>query len=389
MWLRDRMTGAALPRSRSTTEKGTDAAVGPKLTVQETAQSDRKYVFVCGLPRSGTSVLGRNIARMEDCTGLQNTGVLEDEGGFLQNVYPSEHVCGGPGRFGFDSRAHLTEHSTLLTPGNIAKLQASWHPYWDNTKTIFVEKTPANLLMTRFLQAAFSNSYFIVIKRHPIAVAMAAQKWKVNVTSIGNMFEHWLHCHALFQEDKKYLKHLYELTYEDYVQNPEKHHVEIAEFLGTRVPAPPQSDTFRYVVQWRKPCGLRVPDRTMEEVSEGYSQKYLDRWCHLLNASLFKGYYRFIAKKYESRFLSHGYSLLQGLDAAVKAAVDNSTVPHWIGNLYCIGADGVAFSVRMRARLVGAVMKRLRGLLPEAVKTRIRPLRRRLIPSRQKASVSC
>ncbi len=39
-----------------------------------------KYVFVCGLPRSGTSVIGRNIARLENCTGLHDTGVLEDEG---------------------------------------------------------------------------------------------------------------------------------------------------------------------------------------------------------------------------------------------------------------------------------------------------------------------
>ena len=34
-------------------------------------QSRRKYVFVGGSPRSGTSLLGRNIARMEDCTGLK------------------------------------------------------------------------------------------------------------------------------------------------------------------------------------------------------------------------------------------------------------------------------------------------------------------------------
>src|SRR5690349_21777596 len=45
--------------------------------------SDIKHVFVCGLPRSGTSLLGRNVARLEGCTGFKNTGVLEDEGQFL------------------------------------------------------------------------------------------------------------------------------------------------------------------------------------------------------------------------------------------------------------------------------------------------------------------
>ena len=179
------------------------------LSPQSDDQPSWKYIFVCGLPRSGTSILGRNIARMENCTGFRNTGVLEDEGRFLQDVYPTEDVFGGPGRFGFDPRAHLTEASPLLTPENAAKLRAGWHAYWDNSKTIFVEKTPANLLMTRFLQAAFPNSYFVVIKRHPIPVGMAAQKWKKNVTSLYNMFEHWLHCHRLYDEDKKYLNHVY------------------------------------------------------------------------------------------------------------------------------------------------------------------------------------
>src|SRR5437868_8499989 len=96
---------------------------------QNNGQTLRRYVFVCGLPRSGTSILGRNIARMEDCTGLHDTGVLEDEGRFLQNVYPTEDVCGGPGGFGFDSRAHLTETFALLSAEDTAKLRATWNNY--------------------------------------------------------------------------------------------------------------------------------------------------------------------------------------------------------------------------------------------------------------------
>ena len=58
------------------------------------------------------------------------------------------------------------------------------------------------------------------------------------------MFQHWLHCYRLFEQDRKYLKHVYELTYEDYVENPDKYHQEIAAFIGTRVPEPPKEDTF-------------------------------------------------------------------------------------------------------------------------------------------------
>src|SRR6266576_678447 len=101
-----------------------------------------KYVFVCGLQRSGTSVLARNIGRLNHCTTFKNTGVLEDEGQYLQDVYPTDHECGGTGWYGFNPRAHLTEASPLLTPQNVARIHASWHSYWDKSKSICVEKTP-------------------------------------------------------------------------------------------------------------------------------------------------------------------------------------------------------------------------------------------------------
>jgi len=53
-----------------------------------------KYVFVCGLARSGTSLVGRNIARLDNCTGFKNTGAGSDEGQFLQDVYPIAAACG-------------------------------------------------------------------------------------------------------------------------------------------------------------------------------------------------------------------------------------------------------------------------------------------------------
>ena len=62
------------------------------------------------------------------------------------------------------------------------------------------------------------------------------------------MFQHCLHCYKLFEQDRKYLKHVYELRYEDYVENPDKYHQEIAAFIGTRVPEPPKEDTFRIVL---------------------------------------------------------------------------------------------------------------------------------------------
>jgi Sulfotransferase family len=346
-------------------------------------KAHRKYVFVCGLHRSGTSLLGRNIARLEDCTGFKNTGVLMDEGQHLQNVYPTDAELGGTGRLGFDPRAHMTETSDLLTLSNIARLHTSWHAYWDNSKTICVEKTPRNLLMTRFLQAAFPNSYFVVITRHPVAVSIATQGWKVSITSLDNLFEHWLHCYGIFEEDKKYLKRVYELRYEDYVEDPDKYHQEIARFIGTRVAEASNQDKFRYVVQWPNPMDLRVPERAMEQTSRAYNKKYLDRWRYLITSCFFKTYYRYLATKYESRVRKYGYSLIG--DVGVSNEEPRlGKVSSVFGALCCTGADTGAFLRRLfvqskpKARIIA------KAVLPVFVVDRVRQARRKQSLSKER-----
>jgi len=322
---------------------------------------------------------------MADCSGFKNTGVFEDEGQFLQDVYPTASAYGGSSRCGFDPRMHRTESSDLLTPENIARLLASWHSYWDNTKTIFVEKTPENLLMTRFLQAVFPNSYFVVIRRHPVATSMGGQKWTSNITSLNRMFEHWLHCYKLFEQDKRYLTRVYELSYEDCVENPDKYHQEIAAFIGTRVPEPPQEDTFRIVLQWRNPFGLRVPERTMERPGAAYSKKYFDRWSYFLTRSPFKGYYRYIARKYDPEFARYGYSLIKGFVESDEALGTDSKLSAFLGPLYCVGADLGALLRRSAVRTKHYARRTVKRLLPEFVVNRIRQARQDALLRHQRA----
>jgi len=330
-----------------------------------------KYVFVCGLQRSGTSLLGRNVARLENCTGLTNTGVFMDEGQFIQDVYPIDNDLGGAGRFGFDPRAHRTETSELLTPENIERLKASWHRHWDSTKTFCVEKTPANLLMTRFLQAAFPDSYFIIMKRHPVPVSMASQRWKLGVTPLYSLIEHWLHCHELFEQDKKHLRRVYELSYEDYVADPAKYHQEIAKFIGTRVPEPPKEEKFRTVTEWRNPTGVRVPECTMEGTSGAHNKKYLDRWSKLIANSMFRHYYGYIANKYEARVATYGYSLITGLGATKEVCRRGNLTCAILGPLYCRGADLWTFSQRSATYSRWYLKQQVKPLLPRFILTRI------------------
>jgi len=342
-----------------------------------------KYVFVCGLGRSGTSVLGRNVARLENCTGFRNTGALEDEGQFLQDVYPNDLVYGGAASFGFDDRAHLTEASPLVTPMNALKLRRSWEQYWEPNKSICVEKTPGNLLRTRFLQAMFPNSYFVVIMRHPIAVSIANnQQWRMTFSSLHKLLDHWLHCHAIFDADKKYLKHVYELRYEDYIHDPHKYHQEIATLIGTRVPEAPENDGFRYVTQSRNPVGLRVPERAMEDVTGAHNQKYFKQWSNLLNNSRFKRYHRYIAVKYEPLVGKYGYSLTKDFGLTEEQLRKASQMSATTGALYWLFADGYCALVRVPTQIKAKVMKQLRTRLPEPIKTRIKLLLGRPVVTR-------
>ena len=321
-----------------------------------------KYVFICGLNRSGTTLLGRNIGRLENCTDFKDIPKMQvKEGWKLQDVYPLEFELGGPGRYGFNSRAHFTESSSLLSPENVARLRKAWHLFWDKSKTICVEKTPANLLMTRFLQAAFPNSYFIVIRRHPVAVSMSTQRmWKVSITSLHRLFDHWLHCYELFEQDKKHLRHVYELTYEDYVEDPARYHREIAQFVGTQ-----------------------VPERGLEQPSAAQSKKYLDRWCKLLKDTRCKHYYRYIARKYEPRFSKHGYSLTNGLvppEEALRWEREPSAV---LAILYCLWADMCAFLSRFAKAKSGPKLL-IEAILPRFILVRIWRIRLKQIVNQAK-----
>ena len=93
------------------------------------------------------------------------------------------------------------------------------------------------------------------------------------------------------------LKRVYELKYEDYVEEQDRYHKEIAAFIGTQVPEPPKEDTYRYVAQWGNPTGFRVPEKGMEKTSPIHNHKYLNRWRKLLIESPFRVYYRYLARK--------------------------------------------------------------------------------------------
>jgi len=248
---------------------------------------NHKFIFICGLHKSGTSMLHSILREHPQISGFKNTGVPRDEGQHLQTVYSTALPHGGPGWFGYSKRAYLNETSHLVNEKNRKKLFSQWSKYWDLKKPVLIEKSPINLIRTRFLQAVFPNSYFIILYRHPIAVSYATRKWwRWFLFSIRSLIKHWLICYKTFENDKKYLKNFYILKYEHFVKNPQFYLNKIYNFIG--------------VSEFNNNAGVRP----------NVNQKYFQKWLDDRNSFLFKRKFEKLISEFEKEVNKFGYSLI-------------------------------------------------------------------------------
>ncbi|TRX45896.1 sulfotransferase [Fulvivirga sp. M361] len=248
---------------------------------------NHRHVFICGLHRSGTTILHNIISSSEQVSGFANTGAIMDEGQHLQSVYENARCYGGPGAFCFDSRARLDERSELITDVNKQKLLKDWGQHWDLNKPVLLEKSPPNLIRTRFLQKLFPGAYFIVIVRHPIPVSLATMKMTIKSANhqFPSLLEHWLVAHKIYLEDQPYLKNQFLVSYEDMIKRPTHILGALERFLNIKIPHTDQltDKNKKYWAHWVK--------------ESRFGENFDEYQVHLIN-------------HYEEHFNHFGYSLL-------------------------------------------------------------------------------
>jgi len=169
----------------------------------------KRYVFVGGLQRTGTTLVGGCLGDADTYTGLENDnlgpGAYEamrpwtiqnfsrteyegtvktggTEGKFVQSVYPYTFLVGDfvVNNHSIDEH-HFNEKTVLATRVKGLELFRQWAPFWDLDQQYLVEKTPENLMMSRALATMFgpTRTHFIFTMRHPLVWSLAIDKWVV------------------------------------------------------------------------------------------------------------------------------------------------------------------------------------------------------------------
>eukprot|EP00959_Pyramimonas_sp_CCMP1952_P010149 212107-Pyramimonas_sp.AAC.1 len=215
----------------------------------------------------------------------QGSGMML-QGGSQTNLQTRiDRGIGGLGVYalGPESKVHLTENDTGVTLENQAELLNAFGYHWNLEKPVLLEKTPANAVMTRFLQALLNlgNSAwdpkqpagggesvvrFIFISRDPLANALAHDALADVVgVPLHKMVENWLAVHEYFMSDKEQLQHVRVIRLEDFVTNPASHISSLWEWMGLEVPN-----------------GLA--EKTVErlKVVSNPNQKYMVQYCNAM-----------------------------------------------------------------------------------------------------------
>jgi hypothetical protein len=179
--------------------------------------SIKNYIFICGLHRSGTTLLEELISSFFDVSCLRMTA-LKNEGQFAQEVYPPASVFGGPGKFAFNPYEQIQLNKLKNYSEYQTRIMSDWGKYVVGNSHTLLEKSPPNLTKIWWLRLVFPESKFIIITRDPVVTSLATQKW--SKTSLELLLEHWNVAYSKAYLDSNEKDTIF-IKYEDLCENLE------------------------------------------------------------------------------------------------------------------------------------------------------------------------
>ncbi|SMX50005.1 sulfotransferase [Maliponia aquimaris] len=194
------------------------------------AHGFERFTFVCGLHRSGTTLLHDSIAARFDVATLHHDSAPRSEGQFLQYALPQEAPFGGPGHFAFAPQMTPQPVRDRRRAADLRQqICGTWAPHTDKPDhPHLLEKSPTNLTRIGWLRSVFPTARFVVLVRDPRAVSLATRDERP--ISLDLLLAHWqaAHLSALSQMAED----CHVLRYEDLCEDPDRELDRIGAFCG-------------------------------------------------------------------------------------------------------------------------------------------------------------
>jgi len=150
----------------------------------------QRPVFICGLHRSGTTLLHDYLCTYYDVSFFKNAKVPENEGQFLQDLYMAERPFGGPGSFAFYPQMQF---APVRRPERAQKMAArllgQWQHWVTGNSPVLLEKSPPNIVRIPFFRSLYPKARFVVWTRDPRAVSLSTRKW--HKLPVSQLMMHW------------------------------------------------------------------------------------------------------------------------------------------------------------------------------------------------------
>jgi Sulfotransferase family len=184
------------------------------------------WLFILGLNNSGTTLLHDLLKCHPAMRWLPN------EGQYLTGALPLPRTYDLPRNFSQRMDAfHWTEGSD---PAPALRISYDWALHYPCRPGILLEKSPPNILRSRWLQHNFRPSRFVAIIRHPYAVCEGIRRREGHTIETAAL--HWVRSHECLLQDATAVQYFLCFQYEELCLDPAGHLEKIELFLGLDTP---------------------------------------------------------------------------------------------------------------------------------------------------------
>jgi hypothetical protein len=193
---------------------------------QRLSLSQSSWLFLIGMNNTGTKLL---VKILESHPELRS---LPREGQFLTGELPNPLTLHVPRVFSMCLDTFRWTEDTQ--GGDPQRILYDWAYYYPPRPGVLVEKTPANVLRSRWLQRHFAPATFLATVRDPYATCEGIRRR--DGVPIEYAATHWALCNEILLEDLPLLQSKLVMRYEDLCADPVRELERVRVALGLRQP---------------------------------------------------------------------------------------------------------------------------------------------------------